>query len=200
MAKLTREKRDQLILTALMSSMIMVALWMLLISPTRVALAKMAGEVGVTEDQLTDARRVVSRAGQIEVEMKATAFFLAAMERDMVEGDPNLWIRSILNDFFGQSKRGVELPSIGTPDLGEIGVLPDFPYKAMFFRLSGKGFYHDIGKFIADFENRYPYIRVQNLDLKPSGNAERFGPSGETLAYSFEIVVPVKPEEKEKKS
>jgi hypothetical protein len=154
MAKLTREKRDQLILTALMSAMILVAVWMLLISPTREALVKLAAEVSATDDQLTDARRVVARVAQIEVEMKATAKFLSVMEQDMVEGDPNLWIRRALNDFYGQAKRSIVLPSIGVPSPGEIGVLPDFPYKAMAFRLSGKGYYHEIGKFISDFENR----------------------------------------------
>jgi len=196
MARLTKEKRDQLILTGLMSVMIIVAVWMLLIGPTRKSLVMLSGEVQSSGDQLSDAERVVARAGQIDLEMKATARFLAEMETDMVEGDPNLWIRSTMNDFFSSSAQTLERPSIGPPTERAIGVLPDFPYQGLMFQLAGSAYYHEIGKFIADFENRYPYFRVQNLDFRPDLSAGRFGPSTELLSYTFEIIVPVKPQEK----
>lgn len=196
MAKLTKEKRDQLILTGLMSSMVIVAVWMLLITPTRKSLATLAGEVETSASQLADAQRIVARAGQIDVEMKATGRFLASMEKDMVTGDPNLWIRSTLNEFYAAAPRTMALPSIGSPNEREIGLLPNFPYKALVFRLSGSAYYHEIGKFIADFENRFPYVSVQAVDLKPDVTVGRFGPSSELLGYSFEIIVPVKPQEK----
>lgn len=196
MAKLTKEKRDQLILTGLMSVMIIVAVWMLLIGPTRKSLVSLVGEVQTTGDQLRDAQRVVARAGQIDLEMKATARFLADMEKDMVEGDPNLWIRSTLNEFYSSTAHSMALPAIGPPTERPIGLLPDFPYQGLMFQLSGSAYYHEIGKFIADFENRYPYIRVQNLDFRPDLSVGRFGPSSELLAYTFEIIVPVKPQEK----
>lgn len=198
MAKLTKEKRDQLILTGLMSAMVIVAVWMLLITPTSKSIKLMAGEVQSTADQLTEAERLVARAGRIDVEMKATARFLAGMEIDMVEGDPNLWIRRTLNDFWGESPRTMSLPAIGPPAQREVGVLPDFPYKALMFPLSGSAYYHEIGKFIADLENRFPYVRVQNVDLIPDQSVGRFGAASEALSYSFEIVVPVKPQEEGK--
>jgi hypothetical protein len=176
--------------------MIIVAVWMLLIGPTRGALAALAGEVQSTADRLNEAEGLVARAGRIDIERTATSRFLAAMERDMVEGDPNLWIRSTLNEFYQSAPRNMDLPSIGVPKEAQIGLLPDVPYKALHFVLSGSGYYHEIGKFIADLENRYPYIQVRNLDLRPDDSVGRFGPSVELLSYTFEIIVPVKPVEK----
>jgi hypothetical protein len=196
MAKLTKEKRDQLILTGLMSVMIIVAVWMLLVGPTRSALVALSGEVQSTADQLKEAQGLVARAGRIELEMKATGRFLTEMEKDMVEGDPNLWIRSTLNDFYRSAPRTMQLPAIGIPKDAEIGLLPDMPYKALVFQLSGSAYYHEVGKFIADFENRYPYVQVRNLDFRPDGSVGRFGPSTELLSYTFDIVVPVKPQDK----
>jgi hypothetical protein len=196
MAKLSKEKRDQLILTALMSSMVVVGVWMLLIGPARTAIQRMDGEVSASAGQLVDAKQLVERAGQIELEMQTVGKFLGKMEMDMVVGDPNLWIRLKLNEFSSKRDYKVEIPTIGEPSEGEIGALPDFPYRAMQFRLYGTAFYHDLGNFIAEFENEYPYMRLQRLDIQPDVNAGQYGPGSEMLTFSLELVVPIKPTEK----
>ena len=196
MPKLSKEKRDQLILTVLMTGMIVTGVWMLLIGPTRTAITRLNSEVHTSAAQLADAQNIVARAGQIDLEMQTVGKFLGKMEVDMVTGDPNLWMRLKLGEF--QSKRDykVDIPTISEPLEGEIGALPDFPYRAMVFRLFGTAFYHDLGNFIAEFENAYPYMRVQRLDVQPDANAGQYGPGSEVLSFSFELVVPIKPTEK----
>lgn len=193
---LSKEKRDQLILTGLMSVMIIVAVWMLLITPTKGKLTKFDAEVNASGGQLADAEAKVARAGQIELEMQAVGKRLGAMEMDMVEGDPALWIRVKLNEFVREGGHQLAERNVGQPEEIEIGALPDFPYQAIKFRIYGTGFYHDVGRFIAELENSYPFVRVQQLDLLPNDVGEQFGPGGDLLIYSFEIVVPIKPTEK----
>jgi hypothetical protein len=54
----------------------------------------------------------------------------------------------------------------------------------------GTGYFHDIGKFIADLENKFPHMRVVNLAIDPS-NAQ--GAGLEKLSFRMEIVALVKP-------
>lgn len=196
MAKLTKEKREHLILAGLMSVMVVVGVWMLLIVPTRDAIVRSELELNAADGQLADARATVLRASQVDTETETISKFLEKMEIDMVVGDPNFWIRSKLRDFKSKRDYKVEIDPTGEPKEGDIGSLPDFPYQAMEFKLYGRAFYHDFGSFIAEFENEYPYMRLQNLDLKPDGNVGRYGPGRERLTFSVEVVVPVKPLEK----
>ena len=192
---LTKEKRDHLILTGLMSTMIIVGVWMLLITPTKAKLVRLEGEVSASAGQLADAESKVARAGQIELEMQEIGKRLGTMEKDMVEGDPSTWIRVRLNEFFRDNKHKIRERNIGQAEQVEIGALPDFPYQAIKFRVFGTGFYEDVGRFITDLENTFPYVRVQQVDLRPN-DAGDFGVEGDLLEYSFELVVPIKPTEK----
>jgi Tfp pilus assembly protein PilO len=76
----------------------------------------------------------------------------------------------------------VDVPEIGQPNVSEMDLLPNFPYKQLQFTLRGTGYYHDIGKFIADFENKYPHMRVVNLEL------ELVGTDTEKLSFKMDIV------------
>src|SRR5690606_1846020 len=57
---------------------------------------------------------------------------------------------------------------ITMPEFSEAGLLPKFPYKAASFGLRVNGQFHDIGRFVANLENAYPYFRVQNVRLAPN--------------------------------
>jgi len=59
----------------------------------------------------------------------------------------------------------------------------------------GTAYYHDLGKFIADFENAFPYVRLLNLEMEPVGlpspasNPEE----QEKLSFKMDIVTLIKP-------
>ena len=38
------------------------------------------------------------------------------------------------------------------------------------FNLRGTAYFQDLGAFLADFENEFPYLRVQNLELEPAAS------------------------------
>jgi len=194
--KLSKEQRDHLLVTFLMTVMVVVAMWMLLLGPIRTSLGRLKGEVQGSADTLAEAKGLVARASQIDLEVQAVGKFLAKLEENMVDGDPNLWIRLKVDEFQRRKEYNVTIPTIGSYYESDIGLLPDFPYQGVVFSVQGSAFYHDLGRFIADFENAFPLIRVQNLSLQPDVTAGDFGPDRERLTFSFELVVPLKPTQK----
>ena len=69
-------------------------------------------------------------------------------------------------------------------------MLPQFPYKQIRVNINGTAYYHDLGKFIADFENTFPHIRIVNLTIEPVNTAD---PGNEKLSFRMDIVALVKP-------
>jgi len=82
----------------------------------------------------------------------------------------------------------VDIPDIGHPDVETMDLLPSFPFKQVKFTITGKAYYHDLGKFIADFENTFPHIRVVNLQLQP----DQANGSDEKLSFKMEVIALVK--------
>ena len=103
-----------------------------------------------------------------------------------------------MDEFYRSSEHRVEIPNIGQPQNSEILMLPNFPYEARSFPISGTAFFHDFGAFLADFGNHFPYMLIQDLTLSPDSSFGQIGPEREKLAFRFDLVVPVKPMAKEK--
>ena len=73
----------------------------------------------------------------------------------------------------------------------DVNLLPDFPYKQATFTVAGTARFHDFGRFLADFENEFPHVRVVNLSL--DANTPAGGEDAETLNFKMEIVTLIKP-------
>jgi hypothetical protein len=86
----------------------------------------------------------------------------------------------------------VEIPQISPVSNPEaVNLIPRFPYKQATLSIGGIAHYHDLGRFIADFENSFPLMRVLNLslDLNPTPTAS----DRDKLAFKMDIVTLVKP-------
>ena len=106
----------------------------------------------------------------------------------MAPGDPVSWLFGKIQVFKLPYK--VEIPQISAPgDTKDF--LGKFPYKQAAFSVGGTAYFHDLGKFIADFENHFPYFRIVNLDLTPAAGAAES--DKEKLTFNFQIVTLVKP-------
>ena len=53
------------------------------------------------------------------------------------------------------------------PVIGPAELLPNFTYKSAAFTVRASAHFEDFGQFVADFENSFPYMRVQLVRLKP---------------------------------
>jgi type II secretion system (T2SS) protein M len=104
----------------------------------------------------------------------------------MASGDLYSWTYNTIRLF--KAPYQVDIPDVGHPDVGTMDLLPDFPFKQVRFTVTGTAYYHDLGKFIADFENKFPHMRVVNLQIQP---ADATG-SNEKLSFKMDIVALVK--------
>ena len=113
---------------------------------------------------------------------------LSRAESDVAGGDLYAWTYDTIRRFKGAYH--VEIANPGQPAPGDCDLLGNFPYKQIRFSLTGTGYYHDLGKFVADFENKFPHCRVLNLSMDPAGNTAS---PGERLNFRMDIAALVKP-------
>ena len=167
MNKLPKDKRDKMILIGVGTLVVVGALWFLLINTQRVSLLKAQAEAAKSREQLEGGQRTVTSQAQAMQDFEAVSQALRHREATMASpNDMYLWHIEMLNKFRLGHK--VEIPQFGREQMADVGVLPKFPYQAATFNVRGTAYFHDFGKFLADFENAFPYIRVQNLTLDPA--------------------------------
>ena len=198
MKNLTKEKRDRLILVALGTIMLIVALWYGLISAQKKSIVEIALLTEQQKTKVSNAERLVHSTGQIQKDLEITSQKLKSIEDTMASGDMYSWIIQTVNNFLTaknyRAERKVDIPQFSREVPAEVGVLTKFPYKAAIFNVRGTAYFHDFGKFLADFENSFPYIRVQNLELESAASTSATTTSDpEKLAFKMEIVTLVSP-------
>jgi hypothetical protein len=195
MNRLSKDKRNQIILTILGAGALVGGIWFGFIQAQNAKLKDSAAAITRAQDKLVQGKRRIEKEGQTQTDLENASSQLKAIENQMASGDLYSWVIVTLNKF--RSAYKVDIPSFTREQVGEVGVVPDFPYKAATFVVRGSAYYHDLGKFLADFENHFPFIRVQNLEIEPLGTpaatATRSQVDQEKLSFKMEIVALIKP-------
>lgn len=181
----TREKRTQLYFTLAAVVLAVVGLGFFVIRPQYQKLAIIRNETAETEGKWQDEKKVIKESASSTSDLAKLDQELLTNEQDMASGDIYAWTLDTIRHFKEGHK--VDVPEIGQPTVGQMDLLPNFPYQQLRFTIHGAGYYHDIGRFIADFENRYPHMRVVDLVMDPIG-----GGDSEKLAFSMDIVALIK--------
>ncbi len=195
--QLSTEKKQHLVAVGFGTMVVLAVIYFVLIRPAQASRAKLQASIAEAEKKYTEAAKLVKNADLEEEKLTRREDQLAMVEATVVTGDPNLWIRRTYDKFRTQAPYKIEIPNFPPPALGEMTMIPEFPYKAATYRVSGTAYYHDFGKFLAEFENYFPYMRVLNLDLGPEeGAAAGAGEEREKLLFSFEVAALVKPPKK----
>ncbi len=189
-------KQQQMVMVGLVAAMLVVATYMLVISPQSAKMAE--NETVKTEysEKKASADTMIANEEAFVADMKSVEERLGEIEDQLAEGDIFLWVNLLLQKFKSSHDFKVEIPSVGREQRVRIGTIPEFPYEAAQFRVAGTGHFHDIGAYIMTFENEHPYIRVQNLTLDPGG-ADDVAEFPEILSFSMELVALIKPVEEE---
>jgi Tfp pilus assembly protein PilO len=191
MSKLPKEKRDKIILIVMGTAVACAALWFLLINAQLGALRNVAKETEKSREQL--ARGQATLKTQAAVNQQFSDASIALKQRELIMASPNdmySWLIQTVNGFRANYK--VEIPQFGRELPSEVGCFAKFPYRAALFNVRGTAYYHDFGKFLADFENAFPYIRVQNIDLEPA-SSDASGEAREKLGFKIELLTLVRP-------
>lgn len=190
MKRLPPAKRNQLIAVIAGTLGLICLVYFLLISPQNDKNLALGNSIGAESNKLQQMKDTIKQ-------MEATASTLAALtqqlshaEEDIASGDSYAWTYDTIRKF--KTNYHVDIPTdkIGQPAQSDCDLIGNFPYKQIRFSLAGTAFYHDLGKFVSDFENKFPHCRVLNLSADPAGA----GPGGgEKLNFRMEIVALVKP-------
>ena len=198
MARLSKEKRNRLILVVIMTIAIGFGLWYGIITTRKERLEEANGSIRAAIDKLEKAKTLVKQADQAQAQLAAAMNKLKVVEDSMASGvDHYTWAILLLDQ--ARASHDVKIIERTRPVKGDVGLLAQFPYQALIFTVRGTGHYHDFGKFLADFENSFPYFRVQNLSLTP-GSDSVVGPDTptaatgvENLSFKMDIVALIKP-------
>ena len=188
MKKLSKEKQQQLILVVLVTVGVLAGLWLLLIKAQQENLRHLAEKKAATQQKLQQIRHAIATAAEVEQQLCESQKVLAKDEEGMAFGDLYSWTITTLRTFKAGYK--IEIPQFSQIDgPKDVSLLPSFPYKQASLMVAGTASFHEFGRFVADFENQFPFIRVLNISLEPAmAAADR-----EKLSFRMEIAALVKP-------
>jgi hypothetical protein len=184
-----REKRKQLILALVSTVVLLAVIFLGLIRPQYDAISKTNVKITDAKGKLQSVEDTIKQADATSLQLSDANLTLSHSESDMASGDIFLWTVDTLRRFKADYK--VEIPTTGQPTMSDVDLLGRFPYKQLRVTVSGTAFYHDLGKFISDFENQFPHIRVVNLIIEPASDAS--GSNAEKLAFRMDIIALIKP-------
>lgn len=186
---LSKTKRTHLVLVALGTLLAIGGLGFGLIRNQYAQLGALAAQTAEASKKLGQMREALQHAEETKSRLGEVSDTLAANEADMGAGDLYSWGLDVLRRFRAAYK--VDVPAVNQPVIGECTLLPKFPYKQAAFTLGGTAHYHDLGRFLADFENQFPHLRIVGLNLSPA--ASLVGAEKEKLEFKLEIVALVRP-------
>jgi hypothetical protein len=189
MNKLSKEKRQQLILVAVATLLVIAGFWYGIINLQKEKLKELSHGVAKAQQRLSNVQKAINAADKIEADLKEATQKLSAVENNMASGDLFSWFVLMLREF--QSRYKVDIPQYSPEPPSEVNLLANFPYKQVTYVVRGIAYYNELGKFVADFENQLPYMRVQNLEMQP--NLAATPGAHEQLGFKMEIVSLVKP-------
>lgn len=187
--KLSKEKRTHLILVVVAILLVAGGLGFGLIRYQEKNLKVLARKKSDVAAKLLQVQNAVKHTAQIEAELASSGQKLSELESDVASGDLYSWAINLVRSFKAPYK--VEIPQVSPVSSPiDMDLLPGFPYKQARFVLTGNAHYHDFGRFVADFENQFPHVRVLNLNLEP--NASPSPDEQETVSFRMEISALVK--------
>ena len=180
-----KEKRTQFALVILGTVVVLGLIGFLLIRPQYQTLSQIHKATSDERVKLQKIKDTIKKAGDAGLQLSNVTANLSRAEEDMATGDNYAWTFDTIRKF--KASYRVDIPTISQPSSGDVDVLPQFPFKQIRVTVSGTAYYHELGKFIADFENSFPHIRVANLTVEPGD------PAGEKLSFRMDIIALVKP-------
>jgi len=181
---LPKDRQNPFFIAVLSAAAVLALIYFGLIRTQNSTISKLAQSRKTTGDKLLSMESTIKNADLTATQLAETTAALTQAEADMASGDLYAWTYTTLRNFKQSYK--VEIPEIGHPEYSDVDMFPSFPYKQIRFNLTGTAYFHDLGKFIADFENAFPHARVENLSIEPAAG------DGEKLSFRMQIVELVK--------
>ncbi|MEW6305704.1 MAG: hypothetical protein AB1705_19675 [Verrucomicrobiota bacterium] len=189
----TETKRKQLAYLAAGTVAVLVLIWYVVIGAENRVLENTRTQIEDVEARLKVARRGIQLAEGFERDLSVAKKNLQQAETQMPQGDPYRWIIKAFLNF--KEPHNVEIVDFEQPRMADFDLHPPLPHKVAHFSIAGTAHYHDLGKFLAAFENHFRYMRVQRLELEPLSAGSTARAEAEKLAFKIELLTLVKPGE-----
>jgi hypothetical protein len=191
MNRISKQKRNQLLLTGAVIAIVLAGLWFTLISSLQNKVERIGKEREAAEQKLAQVLRSIKDSGKLDGQVGETSAHLAKLETTMASGDLYSWAINTLRQF-KQPYTKIEIPQFSQIDGPKPStIFAGYPYQQASLTIGGTAQFHDFGQFLADFENRFPYVRVQNLQLEPLPSTTTT--DQEKLSFRMDIIALVKP-------
>lgn len=188
MKRLPAAKRNQLIGVILATIGLICLVYFLLIQPQNQKNENLARKISEETLKLKQYKDAIQQMDATTAALADLGQQLSRAEDDVASGDLYAWTYDTMRRF--KAAYHVDIPTAGQPTVGDCDLINNFPYKQIRFSLIGTAYYHDLGKFVSDFENRFPHCRVLNFAVDATGA----GPGGgEKLNFRMDIAALVKP-------
>lgn len=195
--KFTKDQRDRLLLTGVCTLVLVGLGYQFLLSGAQEGLEKTRKDVAKAQKRFEDAEKFLKTEAPVhQAKLEEIRTRLAEVEAGMASTvDPFGWSDRLVRDF--ARGKNVEIQQVEKAGGETVELLPDFPYKAVTFKVNGVGTFWDFGAFLAEFENAFPIFQVREMKLTTSpaaGDAPRaVGGAGAKLSFQFSVVALAKP-------
>ena len=192
MNRLSKEKRDRLILVAVVTVVVLAGLWYFGVHAEGLTLLDARKKTDDLRQKITTARELAKKGAAIEADTRQTQDKLTAIESTMLPvGNEYMTLFNTIKQVVNTSK--IEFDgNLNAPEIGPLQLLPEFPYRAATFSDTlFSGYYHDFGKFLAYLENNYPYLQFQVTSIRVPDVVRPEDP--ERLRFAVRIVALVQP-------
>lgn len=201
MNRIPKEKRDKLLLIAVGTALVSLALYYIVIGAQKEQILETADKIVRTLESLGKDERWIRQAGIVRANLETSRKEIEVLQADMAPLDKFKWFYNTIEGF--RSGYNVNLVDITRdPEIGPVGISPEFPYEAATFGVKISATYHDFGKFLADFENAFPFMRAHSVRLELDPRHKLAGTNSffnipadqrERLAITMKVVTLVKP-------
>lgn len=190
MNKLSKEKQTQLVGVIFGGVVVLALVYFFLIDSLNTSLEKTRRDTQDLKTTTDKAEKLLKNRAGIESDLTRDKSDLAVIQEGMAPTDKYGWFVPLLIKF-SEPYKNVSLSKYDlTKKIADVDTIPNFPYHAAVFHVVITAFYIDAGRFLADFENRYPYFQVQNVEMLPTTNPTE---DKEKLDVKFDVVTLVKP-------
>jgi Tfp pilus assembly protein PilO len=170
MNKLSKEKRDKLLMVGVATLMVVALWWNFVIGSQSERLAGFNRTVAALRDKVDKAERLSRLETVIGQNLQASRRLLDSKQEAMApSAGQRYWLLKLIDQF--KKDYAMDLLAISQPVEEELGVVPKYPFKAAIFGVKASAQYHEFGRFVADFENAFPYLAIRNIKLDPEGDA-----------------------------
>src|SRR5688500_12160576 len=136
MIKLTEDQKKKLAGVAIATLVAAGAIWYFLISNQKATLADVKRKAEDAQEKATKAEKEVKNAAQVDEMLQSRTEQVRSIEETMASGDLFFWSVTTVNNLLTRH-RGVNIPKFTKPTEGDVGLLPNFPYRAATFNVEG---------------------------------------------------------------